>query len=126
MLDDAAFAALLGLSTRPAPPTAKLPATPHPPRRYPPHLTCRLTHHVRPVLPIFDNAYMPSPDPGRRGARFITCLREPHDAARSFYRHVRGMYSDQLCGGDTSTFDAHFSMDDFAATDFYGKCERGR
>ena len=66
---------------------------------------------------------MPSPDAGCRGARFITCLREPHDVARSFYRHMRGKYSDQLHGGDTSTFDARFSMDDFAATDFYGGSE---
>eukprot|EP00658_Telonema_sp_P-2_P080917 TRINITY_DN8151_c0_g2_i1.p1 TRINITY_DN8151_c0_g2~~TRINITY_DN8151_c0_g2_i1.p1 ORF type:complete len:328 (-),score=58.20 TRINITY_DN8151_c0_g2_i1:35-1018(-) len=46
-------------------------------------------------------------------ARFLICLRQPHDRGLSYYKHLRGGYGDEL-PGKLGHFDSVFSPDDFA------------
>ena len=47
-------------------------------------------------------------------ARFITCLRAPHDVTLSFFTHMRGVWAKRCNGGDAAPFDAAFSPSSFA------------
>lgn len=47
-------------------------------------------------------------------ARFVTCLRQPHDVVLSFHKHMRGRWSLRCNNGDPAPFDAAYTASDFA------------
>lgn len=69
------------------------------------HLTCAQARRVLDASPR---------------TRFVTCLREPHDMARSYFNHMRNRYVHVMGGGAAAAFDARFTLDDFAAVDMLG------
>ena len=57
-------------------------------------------------------------------ARFITCLRCPHDVCLSFFNHIRAMWAKRCNGGDASPFDAAYDASMFALAGLPADYER--